>query len=167
MDVGETQKLIRTYGAAAATVPAARGELTDFALAAGATQEELGSIRLAVSEALTNAVLHAYRGRPGQVYVSAAVAGDELWVLIGDDGAGLHAGGSSPGLGMGLALIAELSDSFSVVNRSSGGTEVRMRFSLHRQPAPRGGGRGGGDQSVRPSAASAACPASSSFSMTK
>jgi serine/threonine-protein kinase RsbW len=164
IDVGETQRLIRTYDAVAATVPAARSELTDFASAAGATEEEQGSIRLAVSEALTNAVLHAYRGAAGQVYVSGAVAGNELWVLIGDDGAGLHAGGSSPGLGMGLALIAELSDSFSVVNRSSGGTEVRMRFTLERQSAR---GRRGGDQSERLSAASAARPASSSFSITK
>jgi serine/threonine-protein kinase RsbW/stage II sporulation protein AB (anti-sigma F factor) len=164
MDVGETQKLIRTYDAVAAAVPAARCDLTDFAAAAGASQEEQDSIRLAVSEALTNAVLHAYRGRSGHVYVSAAVARDELWVLISDDGAGLHAGGNSPGLGIGLALIAELSDSFSVVNRSSGGTEVRMRFSLQRQPAPRGHG---GGQLVRLSAASAARPASSSFSITQ
>ena len=161
MSVGDIQKLIRTYDADAVSVSAARHELTEFAKSAGASDYELQSIRLAVSEALTNVVLHAYRGSSGQIHVNAAVAGGELWILIADDGAGLHAGGTSGGLGIGLALIAELSDSFSVVNRSSGGTEVRMRFALQRQPAP------GSDQSARLSAASAARPASSSFSMTK
>jgi serine/threonine-protein kinase RsbW len=158
IEVGETERLIRTYDAVPQTVPTARRELTEFAAAAGATKEELDSVRLAVSEALTNAVLHAYRGGPGEVHVSAAVAEEELWVLIGDDGFGLHAGGESPGLGIGLVLIAELTDSFSIVNRSSGGTEVRMRFTLERKPDQRGG------HSFPRSAFSAARPASSVFS---
>jgi anti-sigma regulatory factor (Ser/Thr protein kinase) len=163
MTVGGQQKLIRKYDAVAGSVPAARGELTDFARSAGASEEELQSIRLAVSEALTNAVLHAYRGSSGQVHVSAAVAGDELWVLISDDGAGLHAGGESTGLGIGLAVIAELSDSFSVVNRASGGTEVRIRFALERKQSPPVRHAA----SVRGSVASATRPASSIFSTTR
>jgi serine/threonine-protein kinase RsbW len=162
MSLGGTEKLVRTYDAVAGSVPAARRELTEFARwSAGASEEELQAIRLAVSEALTNVVLHAYRGSSGAVHVSAAVAGDELWVLISDDGSGLHAGGQSTGLGIGLALIAELSGSFSVVNRASGGTEVRIRFDLQRKqnPLPR--------QSARGSVASAVRPASSTFSTTK
>src|SRR5436305_10348942 len=107
MSVGDIQKLIRTYDADAVSVSAARYELTEFAKPAGASDYELQSIRLAVSEALTNVVLHAYRGSSGQIHVNAAVAGGELWILIADDGAGLHAGGTSGGLGIGLALIAE------------------------------------------------------------
>jgi stage II sporulation protein AB (anti-sigma F factor) len=161
--VGETQKMIRTYDAVPASVPAARHTLAAFAASAGATADELDSIRLATSEALTNVVVHAYGGAPGQLHVSAAVAEDELWVLIGDDGDGLHTGGSSGGLGVGLALIAGLSDSFAIVNRSTGGTEVRMRFRL--EAARRR--RGGGGQSVRSSAFSAARPAASTFSITR
>jgi serine/threonine-protein kinase RsbW len=163
MSVGDIQKLVRTYDADAVSVSAARHELTEFAKSAGASDYELQSIRLAVSEALTNVVLHAYPTAAGQIHVSAAVAGDELWVLIGDDGAGLHAGGHSTGLGIGLALIAELSDSFSVVNRSSGGTEVRIRFDLQREPNP----RPDHSASLRGSAASARRPASSIFSTTR
>jgi anti-sigma regulatory factor (Ser/Thr protein kinase) len=163
MRAREPHKLIRTYAAVAASVPAARHELADFARSAGASEDELHAIRLVVSEALTNAVLHAYRGSSGHVHLNAAVAGDELWVLIGDDGSGLHAGGHSTGLGIGLALIAELSDSFSVVNRSSGGTEVRIRFSLQRKPNP----TVPQSASVRGSAASATRPALSIFSTTK
>ena len=153
--------MIRTYDAVPASVPEARHALAAFAAAAGATNDELDAIRLATSEALTNIVVHAYDGRPGHVHVSAALAEDELWVLIGDDGGGLHTGSPRGGLGVGLALIAELSDSFAIVNRSSGGTEVRMRFRLERvrRPRPEGGG-----QSVRWSASSAAGPAASTFS---
>jgi serine/threonine-protein kinase RsbW len=84
-----------------------------------------------VSEAVTNAVVHAYRnGDVGRVHVTAAMAAGELWVLISDDGRGLHAWNDSHGLGIGLSLISGLSDDFSIVTRASGGTEVQMRFDL-------------------------------------
>jgi serine/threonine-protein kinase RsbW len=163
ISVGDSEKMTRSYEAVAASVSAARHELIDFAESAGASEHELQSIRLAVSEALTNVVLHAYRGSSGQIHVNAAVAGGELWILIADDGAGLHAGGGTGGLGIGLALIAELSDSFSVVNRSSGGTELRIRFDLQRKPNP----RPRQSASVLESVASATRPASSIFSTTR
>src|SRR5205807_10127108 len=101
------------------------------AAAAGAGGERLEEIRLAVSEALTNAVVHAYRGNePGHFHVTAAVASGELWVLISDDGRGLHAWNDSRGLGIGLSLISGLSDDFAIVPRATGGTEVQMRFDL-------------------------------------
>jgi two-component sensor histidine kinase len=53
-----------------------------------------------------------------------------LWVLIADNGCGLHAGRDTDGLGLGLALISQMTDGFSVVGRSSGGTELRLRFAL-------------------------------------
>ena len=62
--------------------------------------------------------------------MTAAVAPNELWVLIGDDGRGLHAWNDSRGLGIGLTLISGLSDDFAIVTRASGGTEVQMRFDL-------------------------------------
>ena len=128
--------LNQSYPAVAETVPLARRALTEVAAAAGAGGERLEEIRLAVSEALTNAVVHAYRGdEPGQFQVTAAVASGELWVLISDDGRGLHAGHASRGLGIGLSLISGLSDDFAIVNRASGGTEVQMRFDLKRSPA--------------------------------
>ncbi len=131
------QTLTRSYPAVPSSVPAARRELTELAHAAGASPESLDAVRLAVSEGLTNAVLHAYPDRPGAVHVTAAVAGGELWVLIADDGCGLEARTSRPGLGLGLALIAQASDDFTVVPRSSRGLELRMRFTLECPHAPR------------------------------
>jgi len=123
--------LNESFPAVPEAVPLARRALTEVAVAAGAVGERLDEVRLAVSEALTNAVVHAYRGgEPGRFQVTAAVASGELWVLISDDGRGLHAWNDSRGLGIGLSLISGLSDDFAIVTRASGGTEVQMRFDL-------------------------------------
>jgi anti-sigma regulatory factor (Ser/Thr protein kinase) len=129
MALGEA--LFESYPAVPETVPVARRAVTEVAAAAGAGGDRLDEIRLAVSEALTNAVVHAYRhGEVGRFDVTAALASGELWVLIGDDGRGMHAWNDSEGLGIGLSLISGLSDDFAIVTRASGGTEVRMRFDL-------------------------------------
>jgi serine/threonine-protein kinase RsbW len=112
------------------SVPAARHALSDFAVAAGADRAKIEAVRLATSEALTNAVLHAYLDEPGNVYVTAAVVATELWVLIADDGRGLEPRTNRPGLGLGLGLISQVTDELVIVPRACGGTEVRMRFDL-------------------------------------
>jgi anti-sigma regulatory factor (Ser/Thr protein kinase) len=127
------EALSQSYPAVAESVPLARRALTAVAASAGAGGERLEEIRLAVSEALTNAVVHAYReGDAGHFHVTAALASGELWVLISDDGRGLHAWNDSRGLGIGLSLISGLSDDFAIVTRASGGTEVQMRFDFNK-----------------------------------
>jgi anti-sigma regulatory factor (Ser/Thr protein kinase) len=144
--------LIESYPAVPESVPRARSDLTMLAIRAGAGEGQIDAIRLAASEALTNAVLHAYDGMPGEIHLTAAVTGDELWLLIADDGHGLDARTSSPGLGMGLALIACSADYFAVVKRTGGGTEIQMRFEI-------GGGNGSRRGHSRGSALSASAPA--------
>jgi anti-sigma regulatory factor (Ser/Thr protein kinase) len=126
----DTPSVRESYLAVAESVPVARRAITACAAAAGAGPEQLEAIELAVSEALTNVVLYAYPWRTGEIHVTARVAGHELWVLIADNGCGLHAGRDTDGLGLGLALISKMTDGFSVVGRSSGGTELRLRFAL-------------------------------------
>ncbi len=153
----QAQTLTRSFRAIPDSVPLARRVVVEFAERVGASEELIDSVRLVVSEAVTNAVVHAYREDGGEVHVAAALASDELWVLIGDDGHGLEVGSRRPGLGMGLALIASACDQFSVVKRSSMGTELRMRFRL--APARR-------RDHARGSLASAKSPARSRFSTT-
>jgi anti-sigma regulatory factor (Ser/Thr protein kinase) len=119
-----------SFPAEPSSVPAARRAIADCAAAAGATEEEIDAIRLASSEALTNAVLWAYRALSGHIHVTARAVGGEFWVLICDNGCGFHAGPDSDRLGLGLALISRVTDGFSVVERSTGGTELRLRFRL-------------------------------------
>ena len=124
------RNLNETYEASPRSVADARSKLADFAAKAGATPSQIDAVRLAASEAMTNSVLHAYRGGPGLIYVNTAVASGELWILISDDGCGLKPRADRPGLGLGLGLISEVSDDFAVVSRATGGTEVRIRFNL-------------------------------------
>jgi serine/threonine-protein kinase RsbW len=152
--------LTASYPAIPASVPTARDALVDFAVAAGASTEQLDAIRLACSEALTNVVVHAYDDRPGPIHISAAVAGHELWLLIADDGRGLRPRADSPGLGQGLRLIAQAADELTIVKRSTGGTELQLRFAL-------GGGQAPAADHSRGSVAAATAPASSRFSTTR
>lgn len=125
-----------SYAATADSVPAARDAVTSFAVRAGATGERLEAIRLAASEAVTNAVLHAYAAsgpasQPGAVRLTLSAVEDDVWILVSDDGGGIRARSSaSKGLGLGLVLIAQLADDFQILSRGGGGTELRMRFRL-------------------------------------
>ncbi len=111
-------------------MPRARAAVGCFALAAGADDDQLGAIRLAASEAVTNAVVHAYGRDEGSVRVSASYVPGEIWLLVEDDGVGLRGSSHPGGLGVGLVLIAQLADTFEIVRRSSGGTQLEMRFKL-------------------------------------
>jgi anti-sigma regulatory factor (Ser/Thr protein kinase) len=148
----------RTYPAVAGSIPEARRDICELAELSGAPTQKLENIRLTASEALTNAVLHAYDEESGLVHVTAAVVDGELWLLIADDGCGLQAQANNPGLGLGLALIARCSDHFSIGPRAAGGVELRMRFSL-------GSALASGFYSLG-SVASASRPLSSRFSTT-
>jgi serine/threonine-protein kinase RsbW len=115
-------------------VPWARRLVGAFAAAAGVRGQRLEDVRLAASEAVTNAVAYAYDDVPGQVHVIGAVVSGELWLVIADEGNGMRTRTSETrGLGLGLGLMAQLSDALTILSRSSGGVEVRMRFDLLRR----------------------------------
>ena len=127
--------LSSSFPAVAESVPRARGALTEFAIAAGAAGERLDAIRLAASEAISNAVMHAYsRGAEADhernIQVNASFVEDDVWILIADAGGGLRPDAHSQGLGLGLVLIAQLADEFQILSRGGGGTELRMRFKV-------------------------------------
>jgi serine/threonine-protein kinase RsbW len=112
-------------------IPTLRHAVADFARSAGVDGDQLDGVRLAVSEALSNVVLHAYEpGNPGAVHLTVRVVGDELWVLVADDGRGHNTRPMQPGLGWGLAFITEAADEFSMAERAQGGSEARMVFKL-------------------------------------
>jgi anti-sigma regulatory factor (Ser/Thr protein kinase) len=86
----------------------------------GADDRSLTDVAIAVSEACTNAVVHAYpeNGR-GTFEVAAVVEEDRVHVDVADHGVGLRARIDSPGLGLGLPLIASISDSMAVTSRTA------------------------------------------------
>src|SRR5437868_13994424 len=99
--------LSRGYSAVADSVPLARNALVSVAEAAGAGSDQLEAVRLAASEALTNAVIHAFPDRPGRIHVTAWTGQGEFVIEIADNGLGFQAGNNTPGLGVGLVLIAQ------------------------------------------------------------
>lgn len=106
-----------------------------YALALGADAELGNAIRLAVGEALANVVMHAYVGRePGRMSAEAWLDQDDHFaVRILDEGHGLIPRPDSPGMGLGMGLMAQMADDFRVTNREgTPGTSVWLRFSLAR-----------------------------------
>jgi serine/threonine-protein kinase RsbW len=93
--------------------------------------QRLSDIKLAVSEACTNVVVHAYGEDEGPMQVEANLDhNDELVVVVRDEGRGITPRTDSPGLGLGLPLIASLTESLELGRDPEHRTEVRMTFRL-------------------------------------
>ena len=126
-------RFVETYPAVPESVSIIRHTLSRWARELGVREEVISSLGLAVSEATTNAVVHAYADLPdpgqGIVKIDAAVDEDLLSVTVCDEGRGMKPRPDSPGLGLGLPLIAQMATSFEVHEGTAGGTEVRMSFA--------------------------------------
>ena len=108
------------------SVAEARHAVAAFARGHGADADD---VALAVSEGVSNCIIHAFRGReePGRIDVRAIVDGEAVVVSISDDGVGVTPNPDSPGLGLGLALIGSLADGVEL-SRDGHGTTLVMRF---------------------------------------
>lgn len=120
--------------AQAESVPLVRHALRGLLTSLAVDDVLSADIALAVTEACTNAVLHAYPTASGSIEVRALRAGDALDVCVRDHGAGMSPRMDSPGLGVGLPVIAAIADSVRIGSPDDGGTEVRMQFRLRPQP---------------------------------
>ena len=125
--------LERTFPAVPDSVPDARRLAIAWASELGAEPDQLGDIALAVSEACTNAVIHAYVGRqPGSFRVRVE-RGDGVRVLVTDWGHGMRPRHDSPGLGLGLPVIARVTTSLAV-RSGEGETTLVMAFGGAQRP---------------------------------
>ena len=125
--------LSHSLPATADSVGRLRRAVADFALRNGASDRALESVNLAVSEALTNVVVHAYRDAvaPGPVVLVVAMHERTLVVTVADEGCGLTPRADSPGLGLGMGLMAQLTETFDVSPRvARPGVVLRMGFAL-------------------------------------
>jgi serine/threonine-protein kinase RsbW len=110
-------------------VAVVRHVLGAFAEALQLPDPVIEDMRLAVTEACTNVVRHAYAdGEPGPVEILIRPEGNELLVVVTDQGRGLGAGADSTGPGLGLPLIAALSHSFEIEQVPDNGARLRMAF---------------------------------------
>ena len=117
--------------AVAHSVGVARRRVAAFASEIGADRQLQARVALAVSEAATNVVMHAYRGAAARrLHVVADFEDGDIEVVVVDEGEGLRPG-RSPGLGVGLGAIAECCDEFIVREGDPAGVELWMRFHVH------------------------------------
>jgi serine/threonine-protein kinase RsbW len=94
-------------------------------------EQKLSDVRLAVTEACANVVVHAYPdGHEGPMEVVASMHDSSLTVLVRDWGRGIRPRPDSPGLGLGLSLIAALAEQVQLGHNDEEHTEVRMTFAL-------------------------------------
>jgi serine/threonine-protein kinase RsbW len=96
--------------------------------------QTLSDIKLAVTEACTNVVVHAYPEGEGPMGLRATIDERRLDVVVLDRGRGIVPRADSPGLGLGLPLIATLAESLELGTGRDEETEVRMVFDLGLAP---------------------------------
>lgn len=119
--------------AVASSVGEVRDAVSEWAEELGASPDEVGALRLCVSEAVTNSILHGYVDRPpGLVRVSAVAEGAEMVVSVEDEGCGMRPHPESPGLGMGLPLMGQMAGSLNIVSvpERMRGCCLRMTFRV-------------------------------------
>ncbi len=119
----------------------ARAVVAAFVARLDPTLEELEDIRTAVSEAVTNAVVHGYRDREGEIRLYAEIEGDLLTLEIQDWGVGIPdiekameplfttcpEGERS---GMGFSFMEAFMDSLQVISAPDQGTTIRMEKKI-------------------------------------
>lgn len=115
----------------------ARVAVAAFAAQADPTIDEISDVKTAVSEAVTNAVIHGYENKTGTIVISATLKGAKLEVTIVDYGVGIEdleqarmpLYTSKPELdrsGMGFTIMENFMDACDVVSTPGKGTTVTM-----------------------------------------
>ncbi len=122
----------------------ARSAVAAFAAQLDPTLDELGDIRTAVSEAVTNAIVHAYPEEIGVVFLRARILhGDTLELTVKDKGRGiadvkramepLYSTGGDDRSGMGFTIMESFMDRLQVRSAPGKGTTVTMRRQIRKR----------------------------------
>jgi serine/threonine-protein kinase RsbW len=119
-----------TLPATAENVIVVRQAIAGVAEALGLGGSRIADLKTVVTEACNNVVLHAYDGEPGPLVVTAEPGEAELLVQIADQGHGFRPSASEgdASMGLGLPLIAALSDSFEISGGAGQGSRTSIRF---------------------------------------
>lgn len=120
----------------------ARAAVSSFIIQADPTVEELSDIRTAVSEAVTNAIVHGYRGTSGSIELTVRLLeGKEIYIRVKDSGCGIPdvkqameplytTAPEEERSGLGFSVMDSFMDKLTVKSRVGRGTTVTMRKKL-------------------------------------
>ena len=125
-----SRELRLTLPATAENVIVVRQAVAGVGEALDLSGSRIADLKTVVSEACNNVVLHAYEGEPGPLEVVAEPRSGELEVQVSDQGKGFRprANDGDSSLGLGLPLIAALSDSFEISGGAGHGSRTTIRF---------------------------------------
>ncbi len=133
----ETQEMTMEFDSHSSNEGFARVAVAAFAARLDPTMEEITDIKTAVSEAVTNCIIHGYEGRSGKIRIDCKIQENELFITVTDKGCGIAdikkamepLYTSKPELersGMGFAFMEAFMDELRVSSIPSGGTIVQM-----------------------------------------
>jgi serine/threonine-protein kinase RsbW len=117
-----------TLPARAENVALVRNVICTLAEGIGMPSQRVEDIKLAVTEACTNVVRHAYPRRVGMLDVATKSTAGILDVVVTDQGSGLRSEAGRSAAGLGLPLMAAVAQEFEIGRTRGGGTRVRMTF---------------------------------------
>ena len=144
----ETNSMRLEFPSRSANEAFARGAVACFVSQLDMTLTELGDIKTAVSEAVTNCIVHAYPDSLGTVYIKARILdGDTVEITVRDKGCGiadverarepLFTTGGEDRSGMGFTIMESFMDTLKVRSKPGAGTTVTMRRKVARRTGSR------------------------------
>ena len=121
----------------------ARVAVASFLTQLNPTLEEVADVKTAVSEAVTNAIIHGYEGRVEKITISSRISGQELYVEVSDYGKGIPdvrlameplftTKAECDRAGMGFAFMEAFMDTLEVESEPGKGTLVKMTKRISR-----------------------------------
>lgn len=121
----------------------ARAAVAAFAAQLDPTLDELGDVKTAVSEAVTNCIVHAYPDCIGQITLRAAIEGRTLYIMVRDRGVGIanvqqacepmFTTGNEERSGMGFTIMQTFMHDLRVISQPGKGTTVHMKRIVGRR----------------------------------
>ena len=122
----------------------ARVTVAAFATQLNPIMEEISDIKTAVSEAVTNAIVHGYEGKEGTIYMDVEISGNKLSLRIHDDGVGIAdvekamepmytTDTTGERSGMGFSFMEAFMDEVEVESKVGCGTCVTMKKRIGRE----------------------------------
>ncbi len=141
----EIQEMVMEFDSSSSNESFARVAVAAFAARLDPTMEEITDIKTAVSEAVTNCIIHGYESTEGKIRVECKIQNDELFITVMDRGCGITdlekamepLYTSKPELersGMGFAFMEAFMDELKVSSMPMAGTIVQMRKKIAKKP---------------------------------
>ncbi len=134
-------KIKLTFSAISENESFARSVIACFALGLNPSVAQISDIKTAVSEAVTNAIVHGYPDGEGEITLSAEISEDKLHINIFDDGVGIEnveqalepfytTRSDEERSGMGFTIMKSFMDKVEVFSKKGQGTKIYMTKSI-------------------------------------